>query len=105
MSAAVQLQLLDRYHRAPLEERFAAWIRDNPAVWRLFERFTFEAIRAGHKHYSADAIVHRIRWHTSVETRGDEFKINNDFVAGLSRMWRQRHPEHVGFFETRERRS
>lgn len=100
-----QLQLLDRYQRSPLEERFAAWLELNLHIWKLFERFTFEAIRAGHAHYSADAIVHRIRWHTSVETQGDEFKVNNDYVAGLARLWAEAHPKHAAFFRTRERKS
>jgi hypothetical protein len=83
------------------EEAFRTWLSDNPEVWRLFERFALEVIKAGHDHYSADAICHRIRWEVDVETRGDQFKINNNHVAFLAREFERRHPRHVGLFRTR----
>ncbi len=103
MSAAPQLRLFSRFERRALEQAFETWFADNPAVWRLFVRFTFEAIAAGHKHYSADAIVHRIRWHTSVETRGDEFMVNNNHVALLARRFAEQYAQHAEFFRMRER--
>jgi hypothetical protein len=66
-------------------ERFAVFDRENPAVYGLFKRFALEALQAGHRHYSADAILHRIRWWTSVETRGDAYKINNNHAAWYAR--------------------
>jgi hypothetical protein len=105
MSAAQQLSLLSRYDARTLEQRWRAWIAENEHVYRLFVRFTLEAIAAGHQHYSADAIVHRIRWHTGVETRGSDFKIDNSFVALLSRRFAADHHEHAGFFRMRERKS
>lgn len=86
----------------------ADWLRfhaENPEVYRLFCRFAFEVIRAGHKRYSSDAILHRIRWHTNVETRGAEFKINDHHSAAYARLFLAEHPGHAGFFETRVRRS
>lgn len=71
-------------------------------VSRLFERLTLKLINEnGFKHYSADAILHRIRWHFQVERRLREFKCNNNWTAVLARWFMQRHPEHEGFFETR----
>lgn len=104
MSAA-QLSLLSRYDSRTLEQRWRAWIAENEHVYRLFERFTLEAIAAGHHHYSADAIVHRIRWHTGVETRGDEFKINNNYVRFMARRFAAEHSQHAGFFRAREQRA
>ena len=53
--------------------------------------------------YSADAILHRCRWHWQVE-RGDRgFKINNNWSAPLARWFLKIHPEAAGFFELRER--
>jgi hypothetical protein len=75
---------------------------ENPDVFRLFVRFTREAIAAGHKRYSAHAILHRIRWHTSVETRGDAFKINDHFAPMYSRLFMREFPQHDGVFETRD---
>lgn len=88
-----------------LRERFEKFDSENPRVWSLFEHFATLVIEAGHVRYSADAIMHRIRWHVSIETRGESaFKIDNDHVAFYARKWIAAHPERAGFFETRTRR-
>jgi hypothetical protein len=74
-------------------------------IWKLFERFAFDSIRAGREQYAVDAIVQRIRWHVDVDTRGDEVKINNDFRASSARMFMAAHSEHAGFFSLRRRTS
>jgi len=98
-----------RWPETRLEElglEFARYHAANPQVWRLFVRFTTDLIRRGFEHYSADAVLHRIRWHTDVETRSpEEFKINNNYTAEYARMFHQLYPEHAGFFRTRRRRS
>ena len=53
-----------------LANRFISFDHHNPRVWDLFVRFTHEAIRANHSTFSAQSIIERIRWKTSVETRG-----------------------------------
>lgn len=79
--------------------------QEHPEVWRLFERFTLERIRLGFKHYSADAIMHRVRWETSAGSKGDAPAINNNYVAFYARRFMNIHPEHDGFFKTRVQKS
>lgn len=43
-----------------IEAAFRRFHVDNPNVWVLFERFTFEAIAAGMTSYSSAAIFERI---------------------------------------------
>ncbi len=74
----------------------------NPKVYHLFKRFTFEVIERGHKNFSADAISHRIRWQTSIETTDEEFKICNDHISFYSRLFMLEHPKYDGFFRTKE---
>ena len=98
-------------HEAYCEEHFcdndneAAWLdfhEANPHVYDLIERFAFEAIAAGHKHYSMMAIIQRVRWHTMVETEGgDTFKINNNFSPYYSRQFIYNNPRFADFFRTR----
>lgn len=89
-----------------IDEAFTAFHTENPDVWKMFLRFAQQVIRAGFDHYSADAIVHRIRWHVNVEThRESEFKINNNFVACYARTFHATYTEYEGFFRTRERTS
>jgi hypothetical protein len=79
-----------------------AYHQANPEVYELIKRFTFQVIAAGFEHYSITSIYERVRWHTMVETSGDPFKINNNHRAYYARKFMEDHPEHRGFFRTRE---
>ncbi|MDQ2079516.1 hypothetical protein RA307_04920 [Xanthobacteraceae bacterium Astr-EGSB] len=70
-----------------------------------FERLALDIAAAGYRRYSADAVLHRIRWHMQIEHRDSSFKANNDWTASLARWFLARHPEHPRFFETRERKA
>lgn len=91
--------------RRPLtveEARFLTFDAEHPEVWRLFVDFSFQVIEDGFDHYSADAVLHRVRW----ETRAGALhglKINNNFAAFYSRKFSIHYPQHSGFF--RKRRS
>lgn len=84
-----------------LEQRFREFHASNPRVYELFVKFTLQVVRAGRKRYGAFAILNRIRWHVEIETRGDEFKVNNNWSPFYARLFMQDHPQHDGFFETR----
>jgi hypothetical protein len=73
------------------------------AVCDLFESLSLRVHENGHKRYSADAILHRIRWHYHIERGDTAFKANNNWTAPLARWFLANHPEAPGFFETRER--
>ena len=89
---ALQLQQeVTRFHRAHSE------------VWEHFERFAL-AKAATHMHYSADAIMHRVRWETESAAEKD-FKINNNYVAFYARRFARVHPEHAEFFRMRRQPS
>jgi hypothetical protein len=84
------------------KERWWAWHLENPHVYRLFKRFTFQALmKRRHKHLGAWLVVNRIRWETSIETTGEDFKISNDFIAYYARLFMAQHPEHKGLFRTK----
>jgi len=81
-------------------ERFDA---ENPHVWKLFERFTFEAIASGRRHFSISLITERIRWELYITTKSDDgFKINNNHRAFYSRKFMNMYPEWDGIFRTRQ---
>jgi hypothetical protein len=71
-------------------------------VCELFARLATEAHRSGLKHYSADAILHRVRWHEQIERGNREFKANNNWTAPLARWLMARNPAMRGFFEIRK---
>jgi hypothetical protein len=82
---------------------FEAFHAENPHVYQLFERFTFEAISAGRKRFSARTVAERIRWYTSVETRDPAgFKLNNNWAPFYARLFHERWPAYDGLFELRK---
>lgn len=89
-----------------IREEFEAFDREHPEVYERFCDLVQQLRTRGHKHYSADGILHVIRFHTSVNPkyadRGD-FKINNNFTALYARKWQASHPACRDFFETRRR--
>lgn len=88
------------------KDAFDKFHAENPDVWRHFEKFTLELIEAGHLHYSADAVCHRIRWHLDVETKSEDgLKLNNNYTAHYARLFAARYPQHATFFRCRRRKS
>ena len=84
------------------EARFEAFHRDNPKVYELVKQYALQAVEAGYDHYGIQTIFERIRWHTTIETTGDPFKINNNYGAFYARKFNADHPHLDGFFRTRE---
>lgn len=74
-----------------------------PEVCRLFEKIATDLQRNGFERFSADAILHKIRWEMRVERGNRAFKINNNDAAPLARWFLARNPAAKKFFELRER--
>ena len=83
------------------EAKFRDYHAENPHVYELIKKFTFEMIKAGRTRYSMMGVFHRIRWYTDIETRGEPFKIGQNHFPYSARMFMRDHPEHDGFFKTR----
>ena len=95
------LNQLEIFTPDPKQLKFEAYHRRNPAIWETFKELTFQLIDAGRKHYSADGILHAIRFNTAL--RGEvTYKINNNFSSYYSRMFTANFPHHKDFFEQRK---
>lgn len=81
-----------------LKDNWRKFHNENPEIYELVERFTFDAIRAGRKNFSINAIFERIRWFTSIETRGDSFKLSNNHRPYYARHFMEMNPKYKGFF-------
>ena len=86
-------------------EHFDDFDRDNPDIWALFRSTTFEVMERGFKHYGANSILERIRWHTSIEQGQRDFKINNNWAPFYARKFMEIYPVYAGFFRTRVQKS
>lgn len=69
-----------------------------------FEDLALQLWSRGWRHFSADAILHRIRWEFTVERNDGEWKCNNNHTPALARWFMTRHPHTAGFFALRSRR-
>ena len=85
-----------------IQERFAAFDAAHPEIWALFVRFAREARDAGRIRFSADAILHRIRWECDVNERRDGgFKCNDQYAGRYARKLIAEDESFADFFELR----
>ncbi len=84
-----------------LEAGFWKFHQDNPHVYALFNKFSFEVVQANRGRFGVAVIFERMRWFTAIETRGEMYKINNNYTAYYGRLWMRNHPEYDGLFSTR----
>ena len=82
---------------------FFRWLQANSQIYNEFERRALRMARAGRKHYSARTIVEAIRWNTDMRDSDALFKINGNYVPGMSRLFMETHGEqYPGFFQLRD---
>jgi hypothetical protein len=68
----------------------------------LFEKLTWDVWETGRNHYSARAILHRIRWHYDIDRGMRTFKCNNNWTPLMSRRLMKKYPKELtGFFRIR----
>jgi hypothetical protein len=78
-------------------EAFIDSFKQNPAVWRMFEKYTLDAIASGRK-LGAKAVMERVRWESEIE-RNQEFKVSNNWTAYYARVFAIKHPAHRRYFD------
>ena len=98
-SAVKEHTLFDQSQSA-IEKRFFKFHDENPYVYEAFRIIAIELILRGQRHYGAKAIFEIMRY-KSLVTTGEKYKLNNDYTAYYARMFEDRHPDYVGFFEMR----
>lgn len=84
-----------------IQRAFEVFDADHPEVWTLFRRLAAEVRGRGWTRYSADALLHRIRWHYHVEQGDAAFKINDHFSSRYARKLVEADPSYADFFELR----
>ena len=89
---------MNEIRRLEMIRKFNTYHRENPHVWKLFERFALEATRSGRNNFSIGAVCERVRWETNISTKDpDGFKINNNHRAFYARMFMKTHRRFDGF--------
>lgn len=89
-------------HAAELPKGFLDWIELNAHIYAKFESESL-SVAQRREHYSARTICEFLRHHSLLAQAGDGWKIDNDMVPGLARLFAILNPTHRGLFEFRER--
>jgi hypothetical protein len=71
-----------------------------PEIYKAFVKYALE-MKQKRNHYSQRTIVEVVRWHRDLEYPGEEFKINNNWIALYARLAIKDYPELEHFFELR----
>ncbi len=82
---------------------FEKYLDENPEVWELFLRYARQLRRSGRQRGSADAILHRIRWDSNIQSSAEKFKVNNNYRKQLAEKLVYIDPTFAEFFEFREK--
>jgi hypothetical protein len=82
---------------------FLEWLPENHHIWIAFEAEALKVLKRGFKHYSARVIVEVLRHHSALAEKPDNgWKINNNIIPYLGRLFALMNPVHANFFEFRQ---
>lgn len=88
-----------------IQERFESFHALNPWVFAAFVRITDDWISKGRTRIGIGMLTEVLRWQYGRQTRGDDFRINNNYRSRYVRLLIAEHPEYAEVFETRELRA
>ena len=97
------VNVLVRGNAAQFRADFVDWLELNWAIWLAFEEEASRAWGRGFRHFGARNIAEHIRYETKLREGPNEhgFKLNNNQVPDLARLYELVHPDRGGFFERR----
>lgn len=102
LRVSIGIDLLRTLEKAKYPEGFFRWMQYNSHIWEEFEA---KALRMAEyrKRFSARTIIEVMRWHNTIRQEKDvTFKISNNIVPGLARLWMAKHGlDHPKFFDMR----
>lgn len=85
-----------------IEHDFRDFHAQNPEVYdRLVELARQWKLRRGNAKLGIKMLWEVLRWETALHTRGDDFRLNNNFTSYYARLIMEREPDLEGVFELR----
>ncbi len=84
-----------------MKERWWKFHCSNLIVYNRFSEQVFRAINRGKNKVSAYQIMEWVRWEIYMQTHGDEFRINNNWIPFYARLFMVYNPEHKDIFNLR----
>lgn len=95
----------DARHDATPYERFLAFHRANPHIYRRLEALAQQMVDRGRSRIGIRMLWETLRWDYSVSVASDDAiaKLNNNYTPFYARMLLEVHPDWHGLFQLRER--
>jgi hypothetical protein len=87
--------------KEPIQIRFNHFDKENPKVYEHYKSIALRLLKSGKKRIGSKAIVERLRWDVDFQTKGEHFKICNDFTPYYARKFMKEFPEHKDKFSIR----
>tara|TARA_R100000655_G_scaffold55221_2_gene93274 strand:- start:1234 stop:1584 length:351 start_codon:yes stop_codon:yes gene_type:complete len=88
-----------------IREGFDKFNKENPHVYREFEKQALMAINKGRTKISAKLIINWIRWNEFLKTSDKNFRINDAYQSYYARYFVDQYPEYRECFEFRKLRN
>lgn len=88
-----------------LQQKFEQYHKDNPHVLPALIRLTDQAVAKGHRRLGIKLLFEILRWESMISTKGDEYKINNNYAPYYVRLIEDLRPDLVGVFAKRQLRA
>ncbi|MFJ8314235.1 MULTISPECIES: hypothetical protein [unclassified Streptomyces] len=88
-----------------IQERFEAFHQLNPWILEKLEALTRDCVDRGLKRVGIGMLFEVLRWQYGRATRGEPWKLNNDFRSRYARRLLDLYPEWSSLFETRRIRT
>ncbi|MDN3025697.1 hypothetical protein [Streptomyces sp. S.PB5] len=85
-----------------IQERFEAFDQLNPWILKHLESLTADCIERGLTRIGIGMLFEVLRWQYGLATRGEPWKLNNDFRSRYVRRLIDLHPEWSPLFEIRK---
>jgi len=95
----------EQLHNKSIRQGFEEFNRDNPHIYKEFEKQALKAIARGRTKLSAKLIINWIRWNEYLKTSDQNFKINDAFQSYYARYFITNHPQHKDIFNLRKLRN
>lgn len=94
--------LLGPHQGLTIKENFDLFHKANPEVLRMIVRIArWLKFEKGFEHGGMKMIFERMRWLHAVKTRGEVYKLNNNYTSHYARLVMDECPDLDGFFRTR----
>jgi len=88
-----------------IETEFWSFHYNNPRVYDALVKLARQTKDAGKDECGIGMLWEVLRWQHYISTRGDEFKLNNNYRSHYARLIMQRESDLEGFFVLRTLRS